>query len=71
MPDLSYPELRIAIEYDGDVHRDQRQWRKDVARQRRLEELGWIIVHVMADDITRDPGPFLAAVRAARARRLP
>jgi hypothetical protein len=41
-----------------------------VRRLRRLEELGWLIVHVVADDITRDGGPFLSAVRRARARRL-
>lgn len=32
-PDLSYPGLRIAIEYDGDHHRtDRRQWQRDVGR---------------------------------------
>ncbi len=71
MVDLAYPELRIAIEYDGDVHREAWQWRKDVHRLRRLEQLDWLIVHVVADDITRDDGPFLSAIRRARARRLP
>ena len=27
--DLSYPDLKIAIEYEGDHHRDKRQWRAD------------------------------------------
>ncbi len=71
MVDLAYPELRVAIEYDGDVHRDAWQWRKDVHRLRRLEELDWLVVHAVADDITRDSGPFLSAVRRARSRRLP
>ncbi|WP_147375385.1 hypothetical protein [Jiangella rhizosphaerae] len=34
-PDLSYPHLKIAIEYDGDHHRtDQRQWRHDKVPRR-------------------------------------
>jgi hypothetical protein len=71
MVDLAYPELKVAIEYDGDVHRDARQWRKDVQRLRLLEELEWSIVHVVADDITRDSSRFLSALRRARARRRP
>ncbi|WP_265523646.1 DUF559 domain-containing protein [Oerskovia flava] len=64
--DLLYRDLRIAIEYDGDHHRtDQQQWRDDVRRRRRLEELGWTVVVVVADDIVRDPAPFLARVRRA------
>ncbi|MFJ4223006.1 hypothetical protein [Microbacterium sp. NPDC089695] len=39
--DLSYPRSLIGIEYEGDGHRtDKAQWRRDVARQRRLEDLG-------------------------------
>ncbi|MBM7820461.1 hypothetical protein JOE63_002938 [Cellulosimicrobium cellulans] len=43
LPDLSYPELRIAIEYDGDVHRtDPATWRRErgaaaAPRGRRLD----------------------------------
>lgn len=51
-PDLSYPTLKIAIEYEGDHHRaDQMQWRRDIQRDRDLERLGWIVVRVVADDL--------------------
>ncbi|WP_035253646.1 endonuclease domain-containing protein [Agrococcus lahaulensis] len=69
--DLAYPELRIAIEYEGDHHRtDAEQWAKDIRRQEELEALGWIVIRVTKADL-RDGGRSLVArVRAARARRL-
>jgi hypothetical protein len=67
--DLVYPRLRIAIEYDGDQHRtDQAQWREDVRARRRLEELGWTVIVVVAPDITGDPRALIARVRTAIAR---
>ncbi|MFI5838101.1 type IV toxin-antitoxin system AbiEi family antitoxin [Catenuloplanes sp. NPDC051500] len=35
--DFDYPALRIAIEYEGDHHRDRNTFREDIARKRRLE----------------------------------
>lgn len=70
LPDLSYPELRIAIEYDGDIHRtDPATWRRDVERRQRLEDAGWIIVTATADDVIRYPERLVRRVRAARDRR--
>jgi very-short-patch-repair endonuclease len=51
--DLAYPERRLAIEYQGDYHRDQGQWRADMSRRARLEELGWRVLEVNADDLRR------------------
>jgi hypothetical protein len=67
--DLAYPALRIAIEYEGDHHREKKQWRADLARRRRLEALGWIVLSVTQDDLT-SPDAFLADVRSAMNRRL-
>lgn len=50
--DLAYPERRVAIEYEGDGHRtDRRQWREDIRRQRELEESGWTLIRLTADDL--------------------
>jgi very-short-patch-repair endonuclease len=69
-PDLSYPQLKIAIEYDGDHHRtDQRQWRSDKTRRRLLEDAGWIVIEVIADDVYRRPDLLLARIAAAVRRR--
>lgn len=54
--DLALPVLRIAIEYEGDHHRDPEQWRKDVARRRRIEALGWIYIPVTQADLKNPHG---------------
>ncbi|MDF9878006.1 endonuclease domain-containing protein [Cellulosimicrobium cellulans] len=72
MPDMTYPEARIAIEYDGDVHRtDPRTWRRDIARKQRLEELGWRVIVVTADDVYLHPAQLVTRVRAALRRPQP
>lgn len=67
--DLAYPELKIAIEYEGDGHRtDRTQWRRDIARQRELEARGWIVIRLTQDDLS-DPEGVLRSIRAALAAR--
>lgn len=61
--DLSYPELRIGVEYDGDGHRTTKeQWREDHRRQDSLESVGWKIRRLTSPDIAK-PGRFLSALR--------
>lgn len=68
--DLAYPELKIAIEYEGDGHRtDKAQWRRDIARQRELESRGWIVVRLTQDDL-QHPAGVLHSIRAALAARV-
>jgi hypothetical protein len=69
--DMSYAAAKLAIEYDGDIHRtDAGAWRRDVARRRALEAAGWRIITVTADDI-RHPERVLTQIRRALAIRLP
>jgi hypothetical protein len=69
-PDLSYPRLRIAIEYEGDQHRtDRRQWRSDKRRRRLLEDAGWVVVEVTADDVYRYPDELISRLRRLLADR--
>lgn len=64
--DLGWPEPMVAVEYDGDQHRtDRRQYVKDIQRQEMLEELGWIVVRVVAED---RPEGIVRRVRAALAK---
>lgn len=65
--DLAYPDRRIALEYEGDYHRDKDQWRKDIARRRRLEAIGWVYLSVTQADLD-DPRAILSDLRAAFAR---
>lgn len=69
--DLAYPELKIAIEYDGDGHRKKKsEWRRDIQRQRALEAAGWIILHLTEVDLAQDEQEtFIGHVRRAIAQR--
>lgn len=63
-PDLSWPDLRIAVEYDGDHHRlDRAQWQRDIGRRRLLEDAGWLLVVVTADDVLRHPDQLVDRLR--------
>lgn len=62
--DLALAELRIAVEYEGDHHRDSAQWRKDIARRRRIEALGWIYIPVTQADLD-DPSNLLSDLASA------
>lgn len=60
MPDLSFPEFMIAIDYEGDHHRTDRiQWEKDIHRVPRLQDAGWHHIRVSGSDL-RDSDDFLA-----------
>ncbi|WP_404312417.1 hypothetical protein LG314_00805 [Agrococcus terreus] len=68
--DLAYPELRIAVEYEGEHHlTDPAQWAKDILRQERLEALGWIVIRATKRDLADGGRRLVARVRAAIARR--
>lgn len=64
--DLGWEESLVAVEYDGDHHRtDRRQFVKDLRRMEMLEEMGWTIVRVVAED---RPASILRRVREALAK---
>lgn len=64
--DMGWPESMVAVEYDGDQHRsDRRQYVKDIRRMEMLEQMGWTIVRVVAED---PPAAVVRRVRAALAK---
>lgn len=64
--DLAYPELRIAIEYEGDGHRtDKEQWRRDIQRQRDLEDRGWIVIRLTQRDLHEGRESLITRIRRA------
>ena len=63
--DLSYPDLRIVVEYDGRQHRaDLDQWDHDTERKDWLDAAGWLHVPVFSRGIYRDPGRTVQRVEA-------
>ena len=68
--DLAYPELRIAIEYEGDHHRsDANQWAKDVDRDDALSAHGWRVIRVTKRLLFDHPQELVRRVREAIAAR--
>ncbi|MGU3646473.1 endonuclease domain-containing protein [Microbacterium sp. C23T] len=69
--DLAYPELRIAIEYEGEHHlRDPGQWAKDIARYEALANAGWFVIRVTKNDVFDGRAGLIWRVRSAvRSRR--
>ncbi|MFD7153660.1 DUF559 domain-containing protein [Kribbella sp. NPDC059898] len=62
-PDLAYPQVRLAIEYDGKHHlADPRQWRLDIRRRENLEREGWLVRVFTAHDLTHRPGTVVARI---------
>ncbi|MGH3703701.1 MAG: hypothetical protein ACRDT9_03630 [Agromyces sp.] len=56
MIDLAYPRHRIGIEYEGDHHRDPHQFRADIRRYERLQDVRWSYVRVIAADLHEHGG---------------
>lgn len=66
--DLSYPQCRLAIEYDGAHHDQVGQRGPDLVRREELEGEGWVFVVVVAAHLLGDPAGVLARVVAAMER---
>ena len=50
-PDLSWPQFKVAIDYEGDHHRVGRdQWNRDIRRFRAFNDDTWRIYRATADD---------------------
>lgn len=64
--DFAWPELKVALEYDGAWHGEKGQFARDRRRLNRLQEAGWRVVFVTSADL-RDPARLEAMVRAALA----
>lgn len=65
--DMGWEKYQVAAEYDGDHHRANRQqYARDHERLRRLDELGWIVIRVIAED---KPVDVVRRVRRALIRR--
>ncbi len=75
--DLAYPEVRLALEYDGRQHAENdAQWSHDVVRREFLDAQGWRLIVIRAADIYTHPAATLARIvealesRGVRVKRL-
>lgn len=65
--DLAYPDVKLAIEYDGRWHGEAGQFGKDRRRLNALVAAGWRVIHVTAADL-HQLDRIVAAVRVALGR---
>jgi very-short-patch-repair endonuclease len=64
--DFAWPEHKVALEYDGLWHADNRQFAKDRHRLNRLRAAGWQVVFVTAA-MLYEPEKLIAMIAAALA----
>lgn len=70
--DLSWPEVRVIVEYDGRHHVERiEQWESDLERREEIDDEGWRILVVVAHGVYTDPAITVRRVfRLLRARGL-
>ena len=66
--DFAFPADMVVLEYQGDYHRNPAQFRADMTRIAKLEEAGWHVMQLNADDL-RDPRELAARIRGVLAKR--
>jgi hypothetical protein len=71
--DLSYPAIRLIVEYDGRHHAERIEtWESDLDRREEIDDTGWRILVVTSRGIYADPGRTIERVwRLLRASGLP
>jgi hypothetical protein len=63
--DLAWPERRVIVEFDGDVHRERGVFVNDVRRQNRLIAAGWTVLRFTSADVLGRPDEVIAEIRRA------
>ncbi|MGY1632766.1 DUF559 domain-containing protein [Geodermatophilus sp. SYSU D01186] len=63
--DLAWPDLRVIVEFDGDVHRERDVFVNDLRRQNRLVAAGWTVLRFTSADVLGRPHEVVAEIRRA------
>ncbi|WP_176523040.1 endonuclease domain-containing protein [Blastococcus aggregatus] len=63
--DMAWPDRRVLVEFDGEVHRERRVFVDDVRRQNGLVLAGWTVLRFTSADVLGRPQHVLATIRAA------
>jgi len=64
-PDLSYPEYRVGVEYEGDGHSEPAQIVRDIAREEDYARAGWRLVRISKLHLRNDARAAVVKVRSA------
>lgn len=61
--DFAWPDLRVAVEYDGvDWHTEPDALRNDRRRQLALQDVGWTVIAIVFDDVRHRASDFVARI---------
>jgi very-short-patch-repair endonuclease len=64
--DLSYPSVRLIVEYDGRQHVEVvDNWQSDLVRREELDDAGWRILVVTSAGIYKEPGRTVSRIHQA------
>jgi hypothetical protein len=63
--DFAWPDLRVAAEYDGvDWHSGPQAFFRDRRRAAALQDLGWVVVPIVAEDVRYRPAELVRRLEA-------
>jgi very-short-patch-repair endonuclease len=63
--DMAWPDRKVIVEFDGDVHRQRDVFVRDVRRQNRLVAAGWTVLRFTSADVLGRPEEVLAEILRA------
>jgi very-short-patch-repair endonuclease len=66
--DLAWPELKVLVEFDGDVHRERGVFVRDLRRQNALVAAGWTVLRFSSADVLGRPDEVVSQVLRALGR---
>jgi very-short-patch-repair endonuclease len=67
--DLAWPEDRVLVEFDGDVHRERQVFVRDLRRQNSLVVDRWTILRFSGADVYGRPAQVLGEIEQVVPRR--
>jgi very-short-patch-repair endonuclease len=62
---MAWPEQRVIVEFDGEVHRDRHVFVRDLRRQNEIVLAGWRILRFSSADVLGRPRSVLRSVGGA------
>jgi len=67
--DIQWPDVRFGLEYEGDHHRQRRQWEMDIRRDENVQLIDWLVLKVTSTDIFARPAATLERIKDGYARQ--
>lgn len=67
--DFAWPSSKLAVEYDGyDWHSDPESFARDRRKRAALQEMGWVVISIVAEDVRHYPQDVIERVQSGLAR---